>query len=94
MTWENDKPTYGKAFGRVEALFKEAGFTDVKMNGNNREGGWACYGAILFSNGSTRVFSSKDVSKCKSGNNHENMVKNALNAKDNPISAYLPEAYR
>jgi len=93
QTWENDKPNYGKNFGRVEKLFKDAGFVDVPLRAQLANGGWACYGAILFSDGTTRIFSSTDVSKCKSGNNHETMVKNAMNASANPIAAYLPVEY-
>lgn len=91
QTWETDKANYGEAFGRIKQLFADAGFTDVKIYAKNTDGGWACYGVILYYDGSTRIFSSNNVSKCKSGNNHENMVKEATKSTTaNPIANYLP----
>lgn len=88
--WTSDN---GDAYRRIRLLFEEAGFTNVAVRAKNTNGGWACYGAALFSDGHTTIFSATEKSKCTSatsGGAYESFLKNNLSSGQNPISIYLP----
>ncbi len=89
--WTSDN---GDAYRRIRKLFEDAGFTQVAVRAKLANGGWACYGAALFNNGSTRIFSAQDESKCKTastGGAYESFISGSLsNAASNPIAVYLP----
>ncbi len=87
--WESDN---GDAYRRVRKLFEDAGFTNVEVRAKIANGGWACYGAALFSNGSTRIFSAEQESNCKTatgGGAYEKFISTSLSSS-NPIAPYLP----
>ncbi len=93
--WTSDN---GDAYQRIRKLFEEAGFTDVEVRANLADGGWTCYGAVLFSNGSTGIFSAQDESKCRTASTsgaYEQFISNSLsNTALNPIAAYLPNGVK
>ncbi len=89
--WTSDN---GDAYRRIRKLFEDAGFTNVEVRAKLADGGWTCYGSVLFGNGSTRIFSAQDESKCKTsstGGAYENFISESLSsAASNPIAVYLP----
>ncbi len=93
--WTSDN---GDAYKRIRKIFEDAGFTDIEVRAKLADGGWSCYGSILFGNGSTRIFSAQDASKCKTastGGAYESFISGSLsNAASNPIAAYLPSGVK
>lgn len=87
--WSSDKTAYA----RIQQIFTEGGFTNVEVKAKVDDGGWACYGAVLFADGSTKIISATEQSKCASattGGAYETFISNNLNSGSNPIAAYLP----
>lgn len=90
--WNTDN---GVAYRRIQRLFEEAGFTNVKVYSKATDGGWQCYGAALFAGGVVKVFSSANESDCKTttvGGNYETVLNQALTG-NNPIKPYLNGRY-
>ncbi len=93
--WTSDN---GDAYKRIRKIFEDAGFTDIGVRAKLANGGWSCYGSVLFGNGSTRIFSAQDASKCKTvstGGAYESFISGSLsNAASNPIAVYLPSGVK
>ncbi len=90
--WNSDN---GVAYRRIQKLFEDAGFTDVKVRASAKNGGWECFGAALFDKGVIKIFSSSEPSNCSTttvGGNYEAVLHKALNG-DNPIQPYLTGQY-
>lgn len=83
VDWNSNK----NAADRVQKLFTEGGFTNVEVKATLANGGWACYGAVLYGDGSTKIISAAELSKCTSAASGD---ASNLSSGENPIAAYLP----
>ena len=85
VNWNGDN---GNPYARVKKLFENTGFGSIKVHANSTENdGWACYGAVLFSDGRCRIFSSEEDIDLggNSGGVFETKLEGVLNVKETGI---------